>query len=515
MDLLEYLRTFRRRWPVIAACVVVATMAAWFTSQTITPAPSSADHPFEATTRLAGNVSVGGVPLNTDALAVVATIPQVAKGAARTLRFKGDPLHLLQRVQATSDATTGFLTITATAPKLQTAEKTANAFAGALIRYLRSGSQRDYDARIAALQRKIKATADLALAQTYQTQLSLLLTEAESPVGLKVVHRAIVEEVASTGFAVSDSRLVRLLIAAVIGLLAGAGLALILERLDTKVRTSDQATERFGYPVLAEIPSIPKKQRKGVVTADHPTSRIADAFRLLGAGVHVAVRPGTEEGSPSRGRIVLVTSSGPAEGKSTVVANLAAALAEEGSKVIVFSADLRRPTLHEVLGADRKPGLVQAARETSAGPYHPDAKSGIRRYKQTTRLTRVLFVPSGGAAERPGEVLASQGVLDLLREACTAADWVVIDTAPILVAGESAPLIDEADLVLIVARSGSVSIPIAERTRDTLHRLGVDAAWVVLNDARESGLPTAYRRYHDSSERDPEKHARTTEGFPR
>jgi len=211
----------------------------------------------------------------------------------------------------------------------------------------------------------------------------------------------------------------------------------------------------------------------------------------------------------------LVTSSGPAEGKSTVVANLAAALAEEGSKVIVFSADLRRPTLHEVLGADRKPGLVQAARETDAGPYHPDAKSGIRRYKQTTRLTRVLFVPSGGAAERPGEVLASQGVLDLLREACTAADWVVIDTAPILVAGESAPLIDEADLVLIVARSGSVSIPIAERTRDTLHRLGVDAAWVVLNDARESGLPTAYRRYHDSSERDPEKHARTTEGFPR
>jgi capsular exopolysaccharide synthesis family protein len=295
---------------------------------------------------------------------------------------------------------------------------------------------------------------------------------------------------------------VRLAIAAVIGLLAGAGLVLVLERVDTKIRTSEQATERFGYPVLAEIPSIPREQRRGVVTADHPTAQSSDAFRLLGAGVHVAVRPAPEEAS--RGRLVLVTSSGPAEGKSTVVANLASALAEEGSKVIVFSADLRRPTLHEVLGADQRPGLVQAAK---------DGDSGISRYEQRTRFHRVSFVPSGGSSERPGEVLASPKVAGLLEEARATADWILLDTAPILLAGESAPLIDQADLVLLVARSGVTSNPVAERTRETMHRLGADAAWVVLNASPE-GVPSGYKRYHVADERADER-AALRKGFPR
>jgi Mrp family chromosome partitioning ATPase len=424
---------------------------------------------------------------------------------------------LRKQVTATADPETGFLTLTATGPKPRTAERTADAFATSLIDFLRQRAERADATRVASLERLIRearAAGDESALFIYQQQLASVEAETTSTSGLVIVYKAIAEEIQPSEFSPPDSRLARLAMALVIGLLAGAGLALVLERIDRKIRTSEQATERFGHPVLAEIPSIPKKQRKGVVMADHPTSRIADAFRLLGAGVHVAVRPGPEEGSPSRGRIVLVTSSGPAEGKSTVVANLAAALAEEGRKVIVFSADLRRPTLHTVLGADRQPGLVQAARETETGPYHPNGNSGIRRYKQTTNLARVLFVPSGGAAERPGEVLASQGVVDLLREARTAADWVIIDTAPILVAGESAPMMDEADLVLVVARSGSTPNSVAERTRDTLHRLGANAVWVVLNDSRESGVPAAYRRYQGSPERDASARSSLPKGFP-
>jgi Mrp family chromosome partitioning ATPase len=92
-------------------------------------------------------------------------------------------------------------------------------------------------------------------------------------------------------------------------------------------------------------------------------------------------------------------------------------------------------------------------------------------------------------------VIASPSVKALIEEATHAADWVLVDTAPILVAGESAPLFEGADLVLVVAKAESISSPVAERTRDTLHRVGADNAWVVLNHARESIVPGGYRHY--------------------
>ena len=507
MGLLEYLRTFRRHWLVIFATLVVAMTAAWFTTETIAPVVRTAPT-YQATALLASSgSSIDGVPLNPDTLAILATIDPVAERAATILGFEGDPATLQQRMQATPDANTGvFLSLSGFGSTERTAEKTSDAFSRALIGYVRDRRNQSLGVRMAGLEKGVEqaqAEGNQELIVTLRTEIANLEAEAASPTGVSVFERGNAVALGSSGFSPPDSALVRLAIAAAIGLLAGAGIALLLERVDTKIRTSEQATERFGYPVLAEVPSIPRDQRRSIVTADHPTSPSADAFRLLGAGVNVAVRPtDVEDPSGNRGRIILVTSSGPAEGKSTVVANLAAVLAEEGKRVIVFSADLRRPSLHQVLKADPKPGLVQVAR---------DRDPGIRRYRQSTRLDRVSFVPSGGATERPGEVLASPSVAELLRDACAAADWVLLDTAPILVAGESAPLFDEADLVLVVARCGTTSNPVAERTRDTLHRLGADAAWVVLNASRESNVPDGYRRYQVSAKRN----AKALKGIPR
>jgi receptor protein-tyrosine kinase len=160
--------------------------------------------------------------------------------------------------------------------------------------------------------------------------------------------------------------------------------------------------------------------------------------------------------------------------------------------VIAFSADLRRPSLHEMLDSAPQPGLVQASNERAPT---------LRAYRQWTRFDRVYLVPSGGSTDRPGEVLAAPAIGALLRQATESAEWVLIDTAPILVAGESAPLFEEADLVLVVARIGITSNRVAERTRDTLHRLGADSAWVVLNGATEDAVPSGYRRYQAHAQR--------------
>jgi capsular exopolysaccharide synthesis family protein len=511
MDLLDYLRTFRRRWLVIVAAVIVAMTAAWFTTETIAPAAPAAPT-FQASTLLVSSgVIYRGTTLTNQTLAVVATIPAVADRAADELGSVGDPARLLQQVQASPDVETSVLRLTAFAPTAQAAERIANAFAIALIDFLDEARTDELEEQIAFLDDRIRAARragsldDVAL---YRSQLTAAEEEMTSQLGITVIQPALAEEVESTGFNPPDSPVVRLSIAAAIGLLAGAAIALLLERVDTKIRGSEQATERFGYPVLAEIPWMPRGHRKGVITADRPTSPGADAFRLMGAGINVALRPRDGNGEAPRGSIVLVTSAGPAEGKSTVVANLAAVLAEEGKKVIVFSADLRRATLHNVFQCEATPGLVQVAQ---------DPETGIRESIQWTLLDHVLFVASGGATDRPGEVLASPRVAKLLEEACLASDWVLLDTAPILVAGESAPLIDRADLVLVVARAGTTSNPVAERTRDTLHRLGADATWVVLNASRERGVPSGYHRYHVSADRDikARSKAQATKGFPR
>jgi capsular exopolysaccharide synthesis family protein len=493
MGLVEYLRAFRRRWFVILATIAVAVAAAWFTTATIAPVAPPTLPAYQASTLLLPLSS----SLNVNALAVVATIEPVATRAAIKIDFDGDPLTLREGIQASPDSETGFLTITAFAFDPTRAERRADAFASALIAYLDDQQRRASARTIAALDKQIEQASeegDQVAVSQLEAQREFELQESASSGQFIVLQRAVAERVESTEFRPPDSRAIRIAVAGVIGLLAGAGLALLLERLDTKVRTSEHATDRFGYPVLAEIPPIRRDQRKGIVTADNPTSPASDAFRLLGAGVHVAARPGAagEDEGEERGRIVLVTSSGPAEGKSTVVANLAAVLAEESKRVIVFSADLRRPTLHMVLDSSERPGLVQAA---------GDRSPSLREYRQWTRFDRVYLVPSGGPAERPGEILASPAAAELLRQATDAADWVLIDTAPILVAGESAPLFEHVDLVLLVARIGMTSNRVAERTRDTLHRLGADAAWVVLNGAREDRVPTGYRRYQVQAEK--------------
>jgi len=279
------------------------------------------------------------------------------------------------------------------------------------------------------------------------------------------------------------SRTGRLLIVGVLGLLAGLVLALVLERFDTKVRTRRGAEERFGLPVIAEIPKISRKERRAVVPVSMPTSTAADAFRLLGAGVGV-IAPHREG---LRARTVLVTSPGPSDGKTTIVTNVAAALAEEGSRVLVVSADVRRPRVHEVFGVQRRPGLADAVKLEA-----PELKDFV----QTSTVSNVWMVASGTRTSRPGAVVGSPQMRSLLEQARQRVDWIIIDTSPLLAATESALLLPEADLVLVVAMAKRTSATLARRSTEILDQLQVSTVRVVLNEAQEVVMPSGYRRYY-------------------
>ena len=507
MEPARYLKAFRRRWAWIVACVLVALAAGWITTATVTPPQitSPIRQQYSAEVLLLNDgTSDDPIVTNLDTLAVVATTSPVLEKVAAILDFKGNPTALAPTVVADHD--TGILTVSVVRDTREQAIALADAYEQGLMAYLtdrRTGSIQGridrLDAKIQELQTSGGHGAELATLETQRAHLAVKVRNATAHLGLQQLAPPTATPLSSGGTTeISVSRTGRLAIVGLIGLLAGLALALLLERFDTKVRTRDTAEERFGIPVIAEIPRIPRGHRRAIVPSTTPTSPAADAFRLLGAGIGVV----TPHRDDARARTVLVTSPGPADGKTTTVVNVAAALAEDGSRVLVVSADVRRPRLHEAFGAARAPGLAEAAKQDD--PL-------LKAFVQMSGVPNVWILSSGDRTSRPGAVVGSPQVRSLLAQARVRVDWILIDTSPLLAATESALLLPEADLVLLVAMANKISSTLARRTADTLDQLQVSNVRVVLNMAKEVVMPTGYRRYYRKIEHKKERD--TSVGF--
>jgi capsular exopolysaccharide synthesis family protein len=493
MDPIRYLKAFRRRWAWIVACVLVAVGAGWLTTETVAPVDPNPPKFYTADALLLSD-GTGTDPLsnNLDTLAVVATTTPVLENVAHVLGYEGDPSDLATAT-VIPDMQTGILRISVGGANPRLVERRAAAYQRGVLLYLRERQTASIqaqiegvDAQLAELRKSGAPPEAFIPLQQQRAQLAVDMENATGDVGLQPIAPPVAVEVTSSGVDATDvSRNGRLAIVGILGLLAGLVLALILERFDTKVRTRETAEERFGIPVLAEVPKIAHGDRKAIVTASLPTSAAADAFRLVGAGIGV-VTP-HPDGDRAKGRTVLVTSPGPSDGKTTLVVNIGAALAEEGARVLVVSADLRRPRIHEVFKASRTPGLVDAAQQR---------EPNLNGLVQPSSLSNLWVLASGNRTSSPGGVLGSPQMRLLLAQARTLVDWILIDTSPLLAATESALLLPEADLVLLVAMANKTSSALARRATETLRQLEVPNVRVILNMSREVVMPAGYRRYY-------------------
>jgi capsular exopolysaccharide synthesis family protein len=502
---IQYLRVLRRRWWVIVAAVFVAGAAAWITTTVVKkPAEAGRGPSYAADTVLWTPVAATDGTFPTVATyPQVVTLPDVAVIAARRLHFQGNPLELSLRVRASADTANGFVHITAFAASRKEAEDLSTAFSYALITHLRRVKLRDIDEQRSFVQvqiRILKRTAPgSVLMQGYQQKLSELGLARISPVSLGFLQPASAEPIAPPVAEPQTSRLSRMLIASLVGLLAGVALALVLERFDTKIRTRAAAEDAFGLPVLVEVPVISRRRRRGVVTASHPVSRAADVFRLLSAEVARWV-PGSDghpngngKSTPPSPKTILVTSPEPKDGKTTVAANLAAAYAEVGNRVLVLSCDLRNPSIHKVFGVPGSPGLAEALAALN-GELSGDEPLDLRPYLGQPMVDRVTVLASGARPERPAELLGSAKMQAFVQRAKEAADVVVLDGAPLLVANDVVPLAPHVDAVVLVARAGRTSTELAVSTASLLERLGAKVVGVVLNDSGGSSIPWRHRR---------------------
>jgi capsular exopolysaccharide synthesis family protein len=278
-------------------------------------------------------------------------------------------------------------------------------------------------------------------------------------------------------------------VAAVVALVFGMGLALLLEQLDNRVKGSEQIDlATGGVPLLGTVPVYggnkhTRRFRSAPRTLVAASSPAAESYHTLATSLRFS-SIGKEK------RTILVTSSSGGEGKTTVTANLAAVLAESGLRVVVVSADLRRPMLGELLGVpDNQKGL------TSAMLGDSDLSSCF--VSVTLPSGKSLFVlPAGPLPHEPSVLLGSDmfgTVLDQIKQA--GADFILIDCAPVLPVSDPLAASRHVDGVIVLSLHGKTKIANLRHTADRLRQVDADIIGVVLN-----GVPTSsgYYGYYGS-----------------
>jgi capsular exopolysaccharide synthesis family protein len=183
-------------------------------------------------------------------------------------------------------------------------------------------------------------------------------------------------------------------------------------------------------------------------------------------------------------KTVLVTSTLPSEGKSLTAANYAVVLAQNGSRVLVIDADLRRPTLHKTFGVENTTGLSNMILgELTERPTRTPVPE----------LPNLQLLTAGKKVPLPSEALGSSRFYALLQSLEKDYDYVIIDSAPLLIVSDSLPLANWVDALVLVTRYNQTPVSALRRIRDVLNRTNANVAGFIINDV--SGLGAEYGGY--------------------
>jgi succinoglycan biosynthesis transport protein ExoP len=269
---------------------------------------------------------------------------------------------------------------------------------------------------------------------------------------------------------------------AVVGLLLAGGIAFLIEYLDDTIRTSEDIERILKLPVIGYIGDINVGQNEVVDlhVLKHPRSPVSEAFRSL--------RTNLEFTNVDRAlNKILVTSSGPSEGKTMIAVNLAAIIAQGGKRVLLIDADMRRPRIHSIFGISNRVGLSTLFRGNMT------ARSVMRAVDD---LENVFIITSGSLPPNPTELLASAKMDYILQEASRDVDMIIVDSPPSIVADYQV-LATKLDGVLLVVQPGVTHADAASAMLEQLERVNAHTLGIVLNKIpRNSYYYGGYHHYY-------------------
>ena len=262
-----------------------------------------------------------------------------------------------------------------------------------------------------------------------------------------------------------------------LGLMAGVGLALLLEYLDDTIKSGEDVEQKLRLVQLGMVPKLGKDSSPQRALGDQ-RSAFAEAYRSL----RTALQFSTETGVP---KVLLVTSSIPGEGKSTTAYVLAQKFSQLGKRVLVIDADLRNPSLHRMFGVENGKGLTNCLTGTlrPVDCLHNVSKDGI------------AVLTSGPLPPNPAELLASARMMSLLTKAMERYDQIVIDAPPVLGLADSPILANIAGGTLLVVESGRTRVGAAQAAIKRLLTARARVLGVVLTklDLEQQGYGYSYQ----------------------
>lgn len=356
------------------------------------------------------------------------------------------------------------------AQELEVAEADANATRAELALLDPETDQAEYSALNA------RVSAQERLIEQLRTQIfTIRLAEDQ---GANIV--SLLEEAKVPDAPVSPRPLYNAFYGGLLGAVAGLAAAFIIEYLDDTIKVTQDLPALLGTSLLGLIGRHDNKSKRAIVNMQDSRSPIAEAYRMLRTNIRFAMVDETI-------RTLLITSPSPSEGKSTTAANLAMVMAQAGHRTILVDADLRRPVQHQIFGLTNREGLTTALIER---------EKSIEEHLKPTTIPDLMVLTSGPMPPNPSELLGSQRMQDLLALLQTQAEYVIIDTPPVLAVTDSALLAGSVRGVMLVVRAGVTRLEAARRAVSQLSSVQARIVGTILNGVKADGDGYYYYHYY-------------------
>ena len=429
MELVHFLRLVRRWWWLLVAGVILGAGGAYGVSQAMTPIYRASATLLVNQTQTPGTIAYNDVLASerlTKTYRELVTQDPVLQTVVDDLglQMSAPELEGMIEVSAVPDTQLLRLSIEDADPGL--AARLANAVSGAFI----------------------QSNNDDGLTRPGTVTIVEPATASTSPVRPRVEFNALLG-----GFA---------------GLLLVCACVLVYEYLDDTIKTPDDVEEVTGTATLGGVMRFPKVSNvRDTLVAASTRSPAAEAYRVLRTNLQFGALDA---------QTLLITSASPREGKSTTTANLAAAIAQTGQRVIVVDADLRSPSQHHIFGLPNGVGLTSAL--LSPAPE-------VARFLQPTQLDGLSVLTSGPLPPNPSELLGSWRMEAVIAALKQSADIILFDSPPVLAVADASILAGRSDVTVVVVDAGRTRAQALRRTAQALQRTGTRSVGAVLNRLTE------------------------------
>ncbi|MPZ17009.1 MAG: polysaccharide biosynthesis tyrosine autokinase [Luteitalea sp.] len=275
------------------------------------------------------------------------------------------------------------------------------------------------------------------------------------------------------------------------GLVFAFGLTFLTESLDSRVKSPEEIKADLGIPFLGIVPIVSAAAPEGPLLSQEKVPHdFAEAIRGVRTNVLFSV---VEDGCKS----IVITSTGPREGKTVVAASLALAVAQAGQRVLLTDCDMRRPRIHELLDIPQEPGLSNVM----VGEVRPD--EAVRQMA----AANIWALPAGKLPPNPAELLGSARFAQFLAELKQHFDWIILDSPPVLAVTDASVLAHQATGVLFVIGAEMTGRGAAKAALEQLDAVKARHFGAVLNkvDLRRNSYYYShyYRREYESYYREP------------